>query len=412
MREPPPLFRRQVVAGEVIDAERNRPVEVVCEIHGGLPRNRVDEVAVPVRKPCGCDPSGRLFQRLLRAVAPERGAQPRVERLDAETDPVGEAANELHLGRGQRLRVGFDGNLGFRTGAQVTYNQGEQPLQPRFVEQRRRSAAEIDRFTGAGRLMPRQHRLETVEISVFRLAGGGGFGIESAIPALRTAERDMDVIVHLIRPCISGNVALFCRNSIPGDDAGDDGALRNGPERAAVEGDLRGVAEQEELPFGHVETVDAGGADLFDQPVVPEIFPGLDEQIESFVETEDDHFVARQGVNALEEGFAVVAEEHDFAAPERFIVAEHLTPSDQQTAAVVSRRHGFPADQDELPGEECRDADQQDSGRRQKMNPFYSPIRHVASPSSRTIARLRRERNSPRFAVTEYEPNSHPLLTG
>jgi len=155
--------------------------------------------------------------------------------------------------------------------------------------------------------------------------------------------------------------------------------LGNWSEGAAVEGHFRGVAEEEQVAWRYVEAVDAGVAEFFGQVVIFEIIFGLDEQVEPLVKAEDDDLVSGQRIDAFEQGFAVMAEQHDFAAAERDAAGECLAAADQEVPGVIGGSHRFPADQDEPPGQEFRRGDQQSADRRQEMNPFDPSICHAAS---------------------------------
>ena len=92
----------------MVDAERDGTREIALEIRRFLPRNRVNQIAAPMRKARRRDPFDRPFERGLLAVAPERGAETGIERLYAEADPAGEGAEQGDLRHGQRFGVRFD----------------------------------------------------------------------------------------------------------------------------------------------------------------------------------------------------------------------------------------------------------------------------------------------------------------
>ena len=214
--EPGPLLRSQIVTGDMVGAGGERLLQIVTEIRPLLPGNRVDKIAVPVRELRLRNEFNRLPERLLAAVAPERVAELRSERLHAETDPVGEAADQLHLFPVERLGVCLDRNLSRLLRFQPLLNRPEQPLQLRGGEQCRRAPAEVDGFTGPLRLVLFQIGFNSIEVATDHAGGRVGFGIESAVTALAPAERDMKIVVHSV---INPADVKLTRYSIPAASA-------------------------------------------------------------------------------------------------------------------------------------------------------------------------------------------------
>ena len=200
----------------MVGAGGERLLQIVPEIRPLLPGNRVDEVAVPVRKFRLRNEFNRLPERLLAAVATERVAELRPERLHAETDPVGEAADQLHLLPVERLRIGLNGDLGRFLRFQPLLDRPEEPFQLGGGEQRGSAAAEVDGFTRTLRFIRLQIGFDPFEVAPDHMGGRFRFGIESAVTALAPAERDMKIVVHSV---INPADVKLTRYSIPAASA-------------------------------------------------------------------------------------------------------------------------------------------------------------------------------------------------
>ena len=203
VRKPGPRLRLELVAREVLGPKRERLAYVGIEVGGSLPRDPIDEIQRDVVK-SGITKMVKGTSDVVRTGnAVEDGEQPRLERLRAERDAVDAvAAKERRQSRRHRLRIRLDRHLG-------RWRQGrEQALQLAGLGERRRAAAQEDRFElGRKQLaLERELRQQSVHVGGV-LARTADDGHEVAIAAAVRAERQVDVEVpnraaHFLPPSL------------------------------------------------------------------------------------------------------------------------------------------------------------------------------------------------------------------
>ena len=188
-------FDRQLVERQVFAGEGQRVLEFGRPGLGRLAGPGIDQVEGVAREMAarGIESGQRLVRRMLAAEELERSG---IERLHAQGHAI-----DARFGQGRepggldRGRVGFQGDLDLRRAIPQRLGAGDHGIHGLGRHQRRRAAAEEDRFD------PAAWRLASgvLELCQQRFAPASLFDavadmtVEVAIGALRLAERPMDV---------------------------------------------------------------------------------------------------------------------------------------------------------------------------------------------------------------------------
>ena len=192
----------QGVGGDVVGLERERSIQRSLPIGEGLPGGAVDQVDTNLEAR-----ALRRCNRCADVLGPVRAVQRRQHmrhgRLHADREPgdsgVGERARNLIR---HRVGVRLDCDLGALTDPEGVDGRFEHPCEIARRKKCRRASAEEDRVHRAQRsriaqnpLRERDLRPERVGVIVLTGAAqlAGGIGVEVAVAAPHTAERDVQI---------------------------------------------------------------------------------------------------------------------------------------------------------------------------------------------------------------------------
>ena len=190
------LFDGQTVDGEMVGGKREEAVEIAVEIGEGLVRDGEDEIERQVVEAGGARLGANGLHRPGIVGAAERFQVVRLERLDAQAEPIAAGGTQrFKLGERQRFGVGLDGHFDLAgVGKLVGYGRRD-ALDAAGLPQAWRPAAEVDRYELPARIVGRPRfelAQDCVGIPVVRDLRADVDG-KIAVGAAREAKGEMDV---------------------------------------------------------------------------------------------------------------------------------------------------------------------------------------------------------------------------